>query len=217
MVIKHGPQADGTFYLKGVQQKCYQLIEFEGNYYFVNDGNKIAKSKSFYIGEKYLAGTNFIPGTFTFDADGKMVIKHGPQADGTFYLNGVQQKCYQLIEFEGNYYFVNDGNKIAKSKSFYIGEKYLTGTNFVPGTFTFDADGKMVIKHGPQADGTFYLNGVQQKRYQLVEFEGDYYFVNDGDKIAKSKSFYIGEKYLVGTNLKPGVYTFDANGKMVLN
>ena len=216
LVIKNGPQEDGTFYLNGVRQKCWQLIEFEGNYYFINDGHMIAKNTRFYIGEKFLEGTDFVPGVFTFDADGKMEIKHGPQEDGTFYLNNVQQKSYRLVEFEGNYYFVNSGNKIAKNTRFYIGEKFLEGTDLVPGVFTFDAEGKMEIKHGPQEDGTFYLNNVQQKSYQLIEFEGNYYFVNSGNKIAKNTRFYIGEKFLEGTDFVPGVFTFDAEGKMVI-
>ena len=217
MIIKNGPQADGKFYINNVMQKCYQLVEFEGDYYFINDRNLLAKNTRFYIGEKYLVGTDFVPGVFEFDADGKMIIKSGPQADGSFYINNAKQNCYQLVEFEGNYYFINDGNKIAKNTRFYIGEKYLVGTDFVPGVFEFDADGKMVIKNGPQSDGTFYLNGVQQKCYQLVEFEGDYYFISDGSKIAKNKKFYIGESYLIGTDFASGVFEFDADGKMILN
>jgi len=216
MVLKNGPQEDGTFYLNNVQQKCFQLVAFNGNYYFINDGHKIAKNKNIYLSDRFLAGTGFVPGVFTFDADGKMVVKNGPQEDGTFYLNNVQQKCYQLVEFEGNYYFINDGHKIAKNKNIYLSDKFLAGTDFVPGVFTFNADGKMVVKNGPQEDGTFYLNNVQQKCYQLVEFEGNYYFVNDGHKIAKNKTLYLSDKFLKGTDLPAGGYYFDADGKMVV-
>ena len=160
-------------------------------------------------------------GKYYFDAEGKMVLMNGPQADGTFYINNIQQKAYQLVEFEGNYYFINDGHKIAKNTSFYIGEKFLVGTDFVPGKFEFDAEGRMIIKNGPQADGTFYINNIQQKAYQLVEFEGNYYFINDGHKIAKSTSLYLSAKFVVnvtlsdGTQLEVGKYEFDDEGKMI--
>ena len=90
-------------------------------------------------------GTDLTAGRFYFDADGKMVIKNGPQEDGTFYLNNVQQKCYQLVEFEGNYYFVNDGYKIVKDRTLYLSDKFLVGTDLTAGRFYFDADGKMIL------------------------------------------------------------------------
>ena len=217
MVLKKGLQEDGTFYLNGVQQKCYQLVEFEGNYYFVNDGHKIAKNKTLYLSDKFLEGTDLTAGSYYFDSDGKMIIKNGLQEDGTFYLNNVQQKCYQLVEFEGNYYFVNDGHKIAKNKTLYLSDKFLEGTDLTAGSYYFDSDGKMIIKNGLQEDGTFYLNNVQQKCYQLVEFEGNYYFVNDGHKIAKNKTLYLSDKFLEGTDLTADSYYFDAEGKMILN
>ena len=216
MIVKNGPQEDGTFYINHVQQKCYQFVQFEGNYYYITNGNKIAKSTTIYIDEKGLVGTDFVPGRYEFDAEGKLVIKNGPQADGTFYINNVQQKCYQIVEFEGNYYYVTNGNKIAKSTTIYIDEKGLVGTDFVPGRYEFDAEGKLIIKHGPQADGTFYLDNVQQKCYQVVEFEGNYYYITDGNKIAKGKTLYLPEKVMGNTGLPAAKYAFDVEGRMIV-
>jgi hypothetical protein len=62
---------------------------------------------------------------------------------------------------------------------------------------------------------------VKQTRYKLIEFEGAYYFINDGDKIVKGGNIYIPEKFLNGTllpNGKPftvGLYKFDSEGKMI--
>ena len=81
-----------------------------------------------------------------FDADGKMIIKHGPQADGTFYINNVQQKAYRIVEFEGNYYFINDGHKIAKDTNLYLSDKFIDGIGLPAGKYYFDAEGKMIIK-----------------------------------------------------------------------
>ena len=217
MIIKNGPQTDGKFYLNGVQQKAYQLVEYEGDYYFINDGHKIAKNKTLYLADRFLEGTGLLAGQYSFGADGKMIIKNGPQADGTFYINNVQQRAYQLVEYEGNYYFINDGHKIAKNTSFYIGARFLEGTGLLAGQYSFGADGKMIIKNGPQADGTFYINNVQQKAYQLVEFDGNYYFISDGHKIAKNKTIYLNNSFLKGTELAAGAYYFDDEGKMVLN
>ena len=213
MIILNGPVGD-YFYINGVLQKCYQLVEFEGSYYFINDGNKLAKNSAMYLTEKFVAGTNLTPGVYNFDADGKMIILNGPVGD-YFYINGILQKAYQLVEFEGYYYFINDGHKLAKNCSMYLTEKFVAGTTLVPGVYNFDADGKMIILNGPVGD-YFYINGVLQKCYQLVEFEGSYYFINDGHKLAKNCAMYLTEKFVAGTTLTPGVYNFDADGKMII-
>ncbi|MEE1328139.1 MAG: hypothetical protein UHS47_06320, partial [Oscillospiraceae bacterium] len=83
---------------------------------------------------------------FEFGADGKMVLKNGAMADGYFYIDGVKQYAYQLIEFNGDYYFINDAHKYAVNKTIFLTSKFLTGTDFKPGYYTFGADGKMIIE-----------------------------------------------------------------------
>ena len=62
------------------------------------------------------------------------------------------QLAYQLIEFEGSFYFINDGDKIVRSKKLYLSDKFVEGKTFADGTaitagyYYFDADGKMVIE-----------------------------------------------------------------------
>ena len=105
----------------------------------------------------------------------------------------------------------------------------LEGTGLKAGYYSFDADGKMIIpvvdepetpvvKHGADADGYFYINGVRQNAYQLVKDDnGNYYFIGDYNKYIVSKSQYLSAARLEGTGLKAGYYNFDANGKMILN
>ena len=137
-------------------------------------------------------------------------------SDGYFYINGVKQLAYQLVEFEGDYYFINDYNKYAVNKTIYLPSKSLEGTDFKPGYFDFGADGKMVLKNGAMSDGYFYINGEKQLAYQLVEFEGDYYFINDYNKYTVNKTIYLTSKSLEGTDFKPGYYEFGADGKMII-
>ena len=216
MVLKHGAMDDGYFYLNGVKQKAYQLIEFDGDYYFISDYHKYAVNKTIYMTAEFLEGTEFLPGYFDFGADGKMVLKNGAAEDGYFYLNGVKQKAYQLIEFEGAYYFVNDFHKYAVNKTIYMTAAFLEGTGLQPGYFDFGADGKMILKHGAMEDGYFYLNGVKQKAYQLIEFEGSYYYICEYHKYAVNKTTYIDAKVLEGTDFKAGYYEFGADGKMII-
>ena len=216
------------------------LYEVNGDYYVVKDG-ETAKGIHYIDGAYYLGGygsgferfwcvavntttgvssaeTNgIIPaGTYTFEKDGKMVIYTGVVGEYLYDESGFMVKAYKVAYVNGGYYFVSDGNKVAKNKTVYLTERFLEGTDFKPGYYEFGADGKMVLNHGANADGYFYINGVKQYAYQLIEFEGDYYFINDGHKYAANKTIYLSNRFLEGTNFKPGYYEFDADGKMIL-
>jgi len=213
LIIKNGP-VDGKFYIDGVMQKAYQVVQWEGNYYFISDGHKLATNCELYLTAKFVEGTGLAVGKYTFDADGKIVIKNGP-VDGKFYIDGVMQKAYQVVEWEGNYYFISDSHKLATNCELYLSAKFVEGTGLAAGKYVFDADGKIVIKNGP-VDGKFYVNGVMQKAYQLVEYNGAYYFISDSNKIAVSCELYLGEQFTSKYNLAAGKYTFDAEGKMLI-
>ena len=219
MIINNGVVGD-YFYKNNVRQNAYQLVEFEGDFYFINDSHKIAKNMCLYLGEKFVNGFTYADGTplqagyYTFDENGKMVMHNGPVGD-YFYKNGVRQKAYQLVEFEGDYYFINDSHKLAKNKRIYLSQKFVEGTELKVGYYDFDAEGKLIMLNGPVGD-YFYKNNVRLKAYQLVEFEGNYYFINDSNKLAKNKRLYMSQRFVEGTDLEVGWYNFDADGKMII-
>ena len=105
------------------------------------------------------------------------------------------------------------------SATYVDGKTLADGRAIQPGYYNFDAEGKMIVedpKNGVIGD-YLYINDVKQVRYKLVEFEGDYYFINDGDKIAKNTRLYLSATYVNGTDLSVGYYNFDAEGKLILN
>ena len=216
LIVKNGPMADGFFYRNGTRLNCYQLVEYQGDYYFISDGHKYVKNARIYLSQQFVEGSPFTVGYYEFDGDGKLIVKNGPQADGFFYINGVRQNCYQLLEYEGDYYFINDGHKYAKNARIYLSQQFVDGTPFAVGYYEFDGDGKLIVKNGPQADGFFYLNGVRQNCYQLVEYEGDYYFINDGHKYAKNARIYLSQQFVEGTPFPVGYYEFDGDGKLIV-
>jgi len=216
MVINHGPVGEYFYDENGFMVHAYQLVKYNGDYYFVSDYHKYVVNKKLYLPAATLEGTGLKAGYFEFGADGKMILPHGANADGYFYLNGVKQLAYQLIEFEGDYYFISDYNKYVVNKRIYLPAATLEGTGLKAGYFEFGADGKMILPHGANADGYFYLNGVKQLAYQLIEFEGDYYFISDYNKYVVSKRIYLPAATLEGTGLKAGYYEFGADGKMII-
>ena len=236
MVIKNGV-VDGYMYINGVRVNTYRLVNFDGNYYFVSDGRKIATNKTIYLTKEYVDGYTYEDGTplsvgyYTFDADGKMVIneetvKNGV-IDGYMYINNERVNAYKLVEYAGDYYFVGDYRKVAVNQTLYLTKEYVDGYTYEDGTplavgyYTFGADGKMVIKNGI-IDGYMYINNERVNTYRLVKYEGNYYFVGDYRKVAVNQTLYLTKEYVdgytyeAGTPLAVGYYTFDKEGKMVI-
>ncbi len=217
---------DDYFYKDDVKQKAYQLVEFDGNFYFINNGNKIAKNTRIYLSQRFVEGFTFTDGTplkvgyYEFDENGKMIIHNGVVGD-YFYSNGVRLNAYQLVEFDGDFYFINDSHKVAKNKTLYLSDRFVNGFTYEDGTplkagyYTFDENGKMVMLNGPVGD-YFYENNIRLNAYQLVEFDGDYYFINDSHKLAKNKRIYLSQRFVEGTDLAVEYYNFDADGKMII-
>lgn len=225
MEILNGPVGN-YFYKNNVRLNAYQLVEYEGDFYFINDSHKLARVQTIYLSQKFVEGFAFAdgtplqPGYYMFDIDGKMVIINGPVGD-YFYKNNERLKAYQLIEFEGDFYFINDSHKLAKNKTLYLSERFVTGFTYEDGTplkagyYTFDEYGRMVMLNGPVGD-YFYKDNVRLNAYQLVEYEGDIYFVYNSHKLAKNTRIYLSERFVEGTDLKVGYYNFDEDGKLVI-
>ena len=217
IIRKNGPQADGYFYRNGVRLNAYQIVEYEGDYYFIYDSHKYAKSRTLYLSAQFVEGTDLTVGYYEFDADGKIIRKNGPQADGYFYRNGVRLNAYQIVEYEGDYYFINDSNKYAASKTLYLTSQFVDPFGMAVGYYEFDADGKMVMKNGPYPDGFFYLNGTRVNANNLVKYEGNYYFIGVGNKYVTNKWQFTGMPNSVfdGTDVRPWHHSFDNEGKMI--
>ena len=151
---------------------------------------------------------------------GEAVLLTGPYND-YFYYEGVRQIAYKVVEYSGSYYYISDGNRLAKNVTLYL-NKVLAGTGLPAGQYTFDAEGKMIIPETPEAEvkngvvgNYFYINDVKQLAYQLIEYEGYYYYIGDGHKVAKNTTLYL-NKVLAGTGLPSSSYSFDSEGRMIL-
>ena len=229
-IIKNGPVGD-YFYKNDVVVKGNQIIEFDGSFYYIGSGNKLAKNTNLYFADRFVNGHHFADGSpmhvgrYDIDADGKFIIKNGPVGN-YFYKNDIMVKGNRIVEFEGYYYYVGANNLLAKSTSLYFTEKFVEGTSLSVGRYEIDADGRLipesgpVVKNGPVGD-YFYKDGKIVPGNQLVQFEGDWYYVGAGNKLAKDCKLYFTAKFVVGKTLADGCmieigyHTFDENGKMI--
>ena len=146
MIILNGV-VDGKYYINGIQQKAWGLIEWNGDYYF-NKYYNVAANETVYLvadfvdGFTYPDGSAMIPGYYNFDETGKMIILNGV-VDGKYYINGIQQKTWEFFEWNGNYYF-NEYYQVATNKVVYLREEFVSGTSFEEWYYYFDSEGKLV-------------------------------------------------------------------------
>ena len=214
---------EGYYYKNGIKTSYAGLIEQDGAFYYITSYGRPIVDTYYYIsntnGLTWADGTPVNKGMYSFDADGKMSIVTG-LINGEYYKDSIKTSYAGLIMHEGNYYYISAYAKPIAGKSYYVsntnGLTWADGTPIQRDTYTFDEDGKMILKHGADADGYFYLNGAKQKAYQLIKFEGNFYFISDYNKYVVSKTVYLSAKHLDGTGLKPGYYMFDGEGKMII-
>ena len=221
MVIKSGlveENGDLYYYVDGAKTAA-GLIEWEGNYYYIASNLKAVKDAKHYVFADKANGLKSA-GWYWFNADGTMYLEGIREENGTkyYYKDGVKNYA-GLIEISGDYYYVKSDCSVVCDRSYYVTKS----NGLMPSaTYTFGADGKMVIKNGiyreKLGDGNeylfYYVNNVRQVGTGLVQLDdGSYIYVRSGANLA------VGSYYVSKTNdlLPKGTYTFGEDGKMVVN
>ena len=221
MIIKNGlveENGDLYYYVDGAKTAA-GLIKWEGNYYYIASNLKAVKDAKHYVFADKANGLK-AAGWYWFNADGTMFLEGIREENGTkyYYKDGVKNYA-GLIEISGEYYYVKSDCSVVCGRSYYVTKS----NGLMPSaTYTFDADGKMVIKNGiyreKLGDGNeylfYYVNNVRQVNTGLVQLDdGSYIYVRSGANLA------VGSYYVSKTNnlLPKGTYTFGEDGKMVVN
>ena len=221
MVIKSGlveENGDLYYYVDGAKTTA-GLIKWDGNYYYIASNLKAVKDAKHYVFADKANGLKSA-GWYWFNADGTMFLEGIREENGTkyYYKDGVKNYA-GLIEISGEYYYVKSDCSVVCNRSYYVTKS----NGLMPSaSYTFGADGKMVIKNGiyreKLGDGNeylfYYVNNVRQVNTGLVQLDdGSYIYVRSGANLA------VGSYYVSKTNdlLPKGTYTFGEDGKMIVN
>ena len=233
---------DGYYYVDDVMQKTGLTKVGDDYYYFSTTDGKMAVSVTRQIAYNRIdasAMDRFTKtGTYTFGADGKMIIEEEEEPakkngiiDGYYYINDVIQKTGLTKVGDDYYYFSTTDGKMAVSVTRQIAYNRIDVSaqdNFTKtGTYTFGADGKMIIEEGTIPakkngiiDGYYYVNDVIQKT-GLTKVGDDYYYFSTTDgKMAVSVTRQVAYNRIDASAMDrfttTGTYTFGADGKMIL-
>ena len=188
------------------------LVEVDGSYYYIASDLKAVKNCTYYVTK---TNDRKPAGYYTFDVDGKMVIKNGlveENGDLYYYVDGAKTAA-GLIEWDDNYYYIASNLKAVKDAKHYVFADKANGLKSA-GWYWFNADGTMYLEGIREENGTkyYYKDGV--KNYAgLIEISGDYYYVKSDCSVVCDRSYYVTKS----NGLMPSAtYTFGANGKMVI-
>ncbi len=225
MIILNGI-IDGVYYENSQPVSYKGLVEQDGDFYYVSYAGQIMVDKNVYVKTTndllFADGNPVLNRTYTFDAEGKMVIING-LIDGVYYENSQPVSYKGLIEHNGDFYYVSYGGQIMVNKNVYVKTTndllFADGTPVLNRTYTFDAEGKMVIFSGI-IDGVYYENSQPVSYKGLVEQDGDFYYIAYAGEVMVNKNVYVkttnGLTFADGTPVLNRTYTFDAEGKMVI-
>lgn len=216
---------EGVYYQEGQKIPYLGLVEYEGNYYYINDYAKPVTNRDYFItktnGLTYPNGTEIKKGSYTFDEEGRMVMRNG-LIDGYYYENNVKVTYKGLIYQDGYYYYINDNAKPVANRTYFITKlndlTYPDGTPIKKGSYIFDEQGRMVMRNG-LIDGYYYENNVKVPYAGLIEQDGAFYYINDNAKPVTNREYFItktnGLTYN-GVAIAKGRYQFDETGKMII-
>lgn len=202
----------------------------DGNIYYINSTKKAVKNCEYEIGEA--KANNILPaGTYIFGTDGKLIanpaVPEGTlkiDADGkTRYYDYENNALYAGLvkDSDGNIYYINSTKTAVKNCEYSIGAVKTNGI-MPAGTYNFDSDGKMILKSGlvkeKNGDVRWYENGIPVYKGLVKDSDGSFYYINSTKKAVRSVPDYeIGEAKMNGiTEILPGHYGFDENGKLII-
>ena len=201
---------DATYYLENGYAKYKGLMLIDGDYYYFGS-NHVAVT-----GPHYVDKTNgLLPaGTYTFGADGKMIKLNGIVGD-YYYIDGVIQKVGLTKVGNDYYYFSTTNGKMRRSQTSQV-NIVAPGCDLPFGVYTFGADGKVVIENLDGIIGDYYyIDGVIQKTGLTKVGDAYYYFSTTNGKMRRSQTSQV-NIVAPGCDLPVGVYTFGADGKVVI-
>ncbi len=216
-------EASGKYYdcVDGVIQ-ARGLFCRDGVYYYARTSTgELVCGQSYYISNNAEA-PELAPGKYYFNALGQLVLDGFIELGGKLYFLKDNKIYYGgLFLYEGSYYYARTSNgEVICGREYWI-----TATNGLPvqaGSYTFEADGKMIIPEPkPVKDGIVEENG-KLYHYEngklsyagLIEIDGDYYYVRTStSEVICGRSYWV--SVTNGLPVKEGLYYFDATGKMV--
>ena len=196
------------YYQNGLRTANAGMLLIDGNYYYIGSGAIAATSQSVWVSK-----TNgyFTAGTFRFDAESKLILETAVvDENGTlyYYKDGRRTASAGLVEYEGAYYHIDGAAKAQTNVTVWVSK---TNGLWPVGSYTFGADGKMIINNGV-VDGYYYVNGIKTAAGLIYE-DGNYYYAEGGGKLVTNKSYWISKS---NNLLTVGTYRFDAEGKIIM-
>ena len=189
--------------------------------------NFLGNAKTFYLVENVVlsvwegtygetfAQENGFSYTYNVEPPAKNGLYFDDDGEIRFYVEGVPTYAGLVQDAEGNYYYISgNGLKALKNCTYYVSK---TNGLLPARNYTFDEDGKIVLKNGIYVDENgdirYYVNDILSSGL-AQDADGNYYYISGSTmKAVKNCKYYVSK-----TNglLPERTYTFGEDGKMII-
>ncbi len=216
------------------------MITVDGDTYYVTSKGIVITGRSYYCSilhkedEKQnfpIIATEYKEGTYTFDADGKMVTSEAPKngiysEDGSLYYYKDGVRTYGgVMKIDGAYYYAATSGEIVHAAAGQTRKYWISKTNgLVPEkSYVFDENGKMEVPDESKTgiyseDGSlyYYVKGVRTYG-GVMKIDGAYYYAATSGEIVHAAAGQTRKYWISKINdlLSEKSYTFDENGKIL--
>ncbi len=201
------------YYEKGVLWTRRGVFQVGDSFYYAKNDGSLVRSQSIWA----TVTNDLIPfAKYDFDENGKMNVKHGfveENGELYYYTNGVKLTQRGLFKVGGDYYYAKSGGALLRNCTEWAN---VTNDLLPKARYTFDANGKILLKNGFIEEGGelyYYVDGVKRTQRGLFKVGNDYYYAKSGGALLRNCTEWAN----VTNDLLPKArYNFDANGKILL-
>ena len=189
------------------------LLCIGGKYYYARTSTgEIIKDRSYWV-TKTNGICSLKPGMYYFDADGVMQIAGFVHVGDDTYYYANCELVRGFTKIGNDYYLFN----INSGKMYKNADMWVAGDNaygFVGGMYYFDANGVMQIDDFVHVGNDTYYYANRELVKGFTKIGEDYYLFNgNSGKMYKDANMWVPAN---DYGVKPGMYYFDADGKMVV-
>ena len=140
-------------------------------------------------------------------------LGHSPSGTISIYNKGHGYRCTRCGEIELFDHTYGEGTCVREA-TYALKGKYesvctVCGYKGYYETKALEIEGEIV-------DGVYYENGVPTHKGLILMEDGYYYYIDANGNLVKNTTRFVGNKW-ANSGVKAGEYTFDENGKMVVN
>ena len=201
------------YYVNGVKWTQRGFFKVDDGYYYATGDGSLLRNQT-----EWASITNdLLPkAQYTFDANGKVVLKNGfVEENGEFYyyVDGIKWTQRGLFMVGDDFYYAKGDGSLLRNQTEWAS---ITNDLLPKAQYTFDANGKIVLKNGFVEENSeiyYYVNGVKWTQRGVFQVGNDFYYAKGNGALLRNCREWAS---ITNGLIEKAIYDFDENGKIAI-